>query len=69
MSIQYLNKDFSQLQQALVNYIKNNYQNYTDFGPSSPGNMFVDLSAYVGHFKFLYRYSSSGNFTFRSKRV
>jgi hypothetical protein len=48
MSIQYLNKDFSQLQQALVNYIKNNYQNYTDFGPSSPGNMFVDLSAYVG---------------------
>jgi len=48
MAIQYLNKDFTQLKQALVNYIKNNYQNYTDFGPSSPGNMFTDLSAYVG---------------------
>ena len=48
MAIQYLNKDFNQLKQALVNYIKNNYQNYTDFGPSSPGNMFTDLSAYVG---------------------
>jgi len=48
MSIQYLNKDFTQLKQALVNYIKNNYQNYTDFGPSSPGNMFSDLAAYVG---------------------
>ena len=48
MAIQYLNKDFTQLKQTLVNYIKNNYQNYTDFGPSSPGNMFTDLSAYVG---------------------
>ena len=48
MAIQYLNKDFQQLQQALVDYIKNNYQNYSDFGPSSPGNMFIDLSAYVG---------------------
>ncbi len=48
MAIQYLNKDFNQLKQALVNYIKNNDQNYTDFGPSSPGNMFTDLSAYVG---------------------
>jgi len=48
MSIQYLNKDFNQLKTALTNYIKNNYQNYTDFGPSSPGNMFSDLAAYVG---------------------
>ena len=48
MSIQYINKDFQQLKQALTDYIKNNYQNYTDFGPSSPGNMFSDLAAYVG---------------------
>jgi len=48
MSIQYINKDFQQLKEALTNYIKNNYQNYTDFGISSPGNMFSDLSAYVG---------------------
>jgi hypothetical protein len=48
MSIQYINKDFQQLKETLTNYIKNNYQNYTDFGPSSPGNMFSDLSAYVG---------------------
>jgi len=48
MSVQYLNKDFNQLKTALVDYIKNNYQNYSDFGPSSPGNMFSDLAAYVG---------------------
>jgi hypothetical protein len=47
-SIQYLNKDFNQLKSTLVDYIKNNYQNYSDFGPSSPGNMFIDLAAYVG---------------------
>ena len=47
-NIQYLNKDFNQLKSALVDYIKNNYQNYSDFGPSSPGNMFIDLAAYVG---------------------
>ena len=47
-NLNYLNKDFDQLKSALVNYIKNNYQNYTDFGPSSPGSMFTDLSAYVG---------------------
>ena len=45
---QYLNKDFNQLKSTLVDYIKNNYQNYTDFGQSSPGNMFIDLAAYVG---------------------
>lgn len=48
MSVQYLNKDFNQLKQALTDYIKNNYNNYSDFGPSSPGNMFSDLAAYVG---------------------
>jgi hypothetical protein len=47
-NVQYLNKNFDQLRNALVDYIKNNYQNYTDFGPSSPGNMFIDLAAYVG---------------------
>lgn len=47
-NVQYLNKDFNQLKQALTNYIKNNYQNYSDFGVSSPGQMFTDLSAYVG---------------------
>jgi hypothetical protein len=47
-NVQYINKDFNQLKNTLVDYIKNNYQNYTDFGPSSPGNMFIDLAAYVG---------------------
>ena len=47
--IQYINRDFSQLKQNLVDYIKNYYQNsYIDFGPSAPGNMFIDLAAYVG---------------------
>ena len=47
-NVQLINKDFQQLKQVLTEYIKNNYQNYTDFGPSSPGSMFTDLSAYVG---------------------
>lgn len=47
--IQYINRDFTQLKQSLVDYIKNYYQNsYIDFGPSAPGNMFIDLAAYVG---------------------
>jgi hypothetical protein len=47
--IKYINRDFTSLKQSLVEYIKNYYQNsYIDFGPSAPGNMFIDLAAYVG---------------------
>jgi len=47
--IKYINRDFTSLKQSLVEYIKNYYQNsYIDFGISAPGNMFIDLAAYVG---------------------
>ena len=47
--IKYINRDFTSLKQSLTEYIKNYYQNsYIDFGPSAPGNMFIDLAAYVG---------------------
>ena len=47
--IKYINKDFGELRQALINYTKNYYPNtYSDFNESSPGMMLLELSAYVG---------------------
>lgn len=47
--IRYLNRDFSQLREALINFTKTYYPNtYTDFSPSSPGMMFMEQAAYVG---------------------
>ena len=48
-NIKYLNKDFSTLNQQLVEYAKTYYPNtYTDFTPSSPGMMFMEMASYVG---------------------
>lgn len=47
--IRYLNRDFSELKTALVEFAKTYYPNtYTDFSPTSPGMMFMEMSAYVG---------------------
>ena len=47
--IRYLNRDFSQLREALVNFAKTYYPNtYRDFTPSAPGMMFIEQAAYVG---------------------
>ena len=47
--IRYLNRDFSELKTALVEFSKTYYPNtYTDFSPTSPGMMFMEMSAYVG---------------------
>jgi len=47
--IKYLNKDFSTLKQALIDYAKSYYPTaYNDFSVSSPGTMFIDMAAYVG---------------------
>lgn len=47
--IRYLNKDFSQLREALINFSKTYYPNtYKDFSPASPGMMFIEQAAYVG---------------------
>ena len=47
--IKYFDKDFSTLKQDLINYARTYFQNsYMDFSPSAPGNMFMEMSAYVG---------------------
>lgn len=47
--IRYLNRDFPQLREALINFAKVYYPNtYKDFSPSSPGMMFIEQAAYVG---------------------
>lgn len=47
--IRYLNRDFSQLKESLINFTKTYYPNtYKDFSPSSPGMMFIEQAAYVG---------------------
>ena len=47
--IKYLNKDFGDLRQALINYSKTYFPTtYTDFTEASPGMMFMEQAAYVG---------------------
>ena len=47
--IKYYNKDFATLRQDLINYARTYFQNtYMDFSPSSPGNMFMEMAAYIG---------------------
>jgi hypothetical protein len=48
-NIQYVNRDFTQIRQALINYSKTYFPTtYTDFSPASPGMMFMEMAAYVG---------------------
>ena len=45
----YLNKDFTQLKQSLINYARSYFPNtYRDFNESSPGMMLMEMSAHVG---------------------
>ena len=47
--IKYFDKDFNLLKQNLINYARTYFQNsYMDFSPSAPGNMFMEMAAYVG---------------------
>ncbi len=47
--IKYLNKDFNQLKDSLINFSKTYYPStYKDFSESSPGMMFIEMAAYVG---------------------
>ena len=49
VDIKYLNKDFTSFKSALVEYAKAYFPtSYNDFTTSSPGTMFVDMTAYVG---------------------
>ena len=47
--INYLNKDFTQFKENLIQYAKTYFpQTYTDFNESSPGMMFIEMASYVG---------------------
>jgi hypothetical protein len=47
--VKYINKDFGQFRQNLINFAKNYFPNtYNDFNESSPGMMFIEMASYVG---------------------
>jgi len=47
--IKYLNKDFTQLKDSLMEFAKTYYPStYRDFSETSPGMMFIEMAAYVG---------------------
>lgn len=47
--VKYLNKDFSQFRNNLIEFAKQYYPNtHQDFNESSPGMMFIEMAAYVG---------------------
>ena len=47
--VKYLNKDFAQFRQNLINFTKQYFPNtYNDFNESSPGMMFLEIASYVG---------------------
>ena len=47
--VKYLSKDFGEFRQNLINFTKNYFPDtYNDFNESSPGMMFMEMSAYVG---------------------
>jgi archaellum component FlaF (FlaF/FlaG flagellin family) len=53
--VKYLNKDFGQFRERLVNFAKVYFPDtYTDFNESSPGMMFIEMAAYVGDVLSLY---------------
>ena len=47
--IKYLNKDFVQFRQNLIEYAKTYFpKTHSDFNESSPGMMFIEMASYVG---------------------
>jgi hypothetical protein len=47
--IKYLNKDFGQFRQNLVEYAKTYFpKTYSDFNEASPGMMFIEMASYLG---------------------
>jgi len=48
-NIKYLNRDFESFRNSLIEYSKTYFPTtYTDFSPSSPGMMFIEMASYVG---------------------
>ena len=47
--IKYINRDFGNLRQSLINYSKTYFPTtYNDFTEASPGMMFMEMASYVG---------------------
>ena len=47
--VKYLNKDFNQFKESLIEHAKTYFPSaYNDFNESSPGMMFIEMAAYVG---------------------
>jgi hypothetical protein len=47
--IKYINRDFSDFRQRLIEYAQTYFPNtYNDFSPASPGMMFMEQAAYIG---------------------
>ena len=47
--IKYINKDFTDFRSKLIEFAKTYFPTtYTDFTPSSPGMMFIEMASYVG---------------------
>ena len=77
--VKYLNKDFAQFRQNLINFAKNYFPDtYQDFNESSPGMMFMEMSSYVGDvlsyytdasFKESYPMRKGQNFILRSQLI
>jgi hypothetical protein len=56
IKIQYTDKNFSNLRGQLVELAKNYFpDSYNDFSPTSPGMMFLEMSAYVGDILSFYQ--------------
>ena len=48
-NIRYTDKDFNNFRNSLIEFTKTYFPDtYTDFSPSSPGMMFMEMAAYVG---------------------
>ena len=47
--IKYINRDFDSLRSSLIEFSKTySPTTYNDFGPNSPGSMFIEMASYVG---------------------
>ena len=47
--VRYLGRDFTSIRQNLIEFAKSYFPNtYNDFNESSPGMMFIEMTAYVG---------------------
>ena len=47
--VKYINKDFSEFRDNLIEYAKNYFpKTYNDFNETSPGMMFIEMASYIG---------------------